>query len=64
MNRKSGMTLMELLAGAVIAFAIMAAIGLRARNIAQRAKASSARAAVGTIGLSLGMMKDDTGLYP
>jgi len=63
-QRKDGMTLMELLVGVVIALALLAVIGIRTRNIMNRAKVSSAEATVSTIALALGSMRDDTGRYP
>lgn len=63
-KKKAGMTLIELLAGALTALAILAYIGVRTRHVTQRARVSSARATISAITLSLGMMKDDTGLYP
>ncbi len=65
MKRKDkGMTLMELLVGVVVLMAIMAAIGIRVRDIMQRTRVSSAKAAISTFALALGSMRDDTGIYP
>ncbi len=55
---------MELLIGVIIAFLMLAAIGLRVRNIMSRVRVSSAKAAISTLALALGSMKDDTGIYP
>ncbi len=63
-ENNDGMTLMELLIGVIIAFLILAAIGLRVRNIMSRARVSSAKAAISTLALALGSMQDDTGIYP
>ncbi len=63
-GKTRGMTMVELLIGVVVSIFLLMAIGIRFRNIIQRARVSSAKATVSTLALALGSMKDDTGIYP
>ncbi len=65
MRRKNGgMTIIELLLGVIILLVLMMVIGVRLRDITQRTRVSSAKAAINTFALALGGMRDDTGIYP
>ncbi len=59
-----GMTLMELMIGVVICMLLLAFVGLRTRGLLQRAKVSSAKAAVTMLALPLETVKQDVGIYP
>ena len=59
-----GMTLMELLVGVVVIIFLIALTGFQVTGLIQRAKVSAARTTMTGLALCLGMIKDDTGLYP
>lgn len=65
-KRKSsgGMTLMELLIGVIVVIILIALTGFQVTGLIQRAKVSAARTTMNGLALCLGMIKDDTALYP
>ncbi len=58
------MTLMELLVGVVVVIILIALVGFQVTGLIQKAKVSAAKTTMTGMALCLGMIKDDTGLYP
>ena len=63
-ERAHGMTLMELLVGVVVVMVMIALVGFQVRGLIQRAKISAARTTITGFALCLGLIKDDTAVYP
>ncbi len=59
-----GMTFLELLMGVVVVIILIALVGFQVTGLLQKAKVSAAKTTMTGIALCLGMIKDDTGLYP
>ena len=58
------MTLLELLITVGVITILIAAGGVKIKGLVQRARVSAAKVTINGFALCLGMMKDDTGLYP
>lgn len=58
------MTLLELLIGSLITMMLIALVAFQVRGLFQKAKVSTAKSTINAYALSLGMIKDDTFLYP
>ncbi len=59
-----GMTLLELLITVGVITILIAGGGVKIKELVQRARVSAAKVTISGFALCLGMMKDDTSLYP